>query len=462
MLRNPFLLFTLPLTLMSPAFTPAFGLEVVSKTLCDDSIKGPVLFTIGGGSSPSNSGDSDPKWTLGQKTTREFSSGDLEVHLATPVMGRSVSVRIPAQMNSKELLEALATVRTAKTLGAREVFLLSETPLSKIKIEGAQLGILLESLMAVAGAERINGQPIRYPVPPVKPLLAETTPKAEASIMSASYPELAASIAKQAGLPLLDRSANLPEKSTVYLVANLGSKSHLHIVDSLRLIAELKAKGNTVTLISPYLPYARSDKLDHPGESTVGGRLIADLFETVGTDGILFVRAHAPQTQGFYRFYSENIKGAKTLFPVLRELNINQILSPDEGAAKENGKFARELGVSTNMLNKVRDPETGKTKIAGIQDSNVEGLRVVCLDDELDTGGTCGNGADLLKSKGATYYAVVATHLTGNALRALDNPNVDLVIVTDSVPVGFTHPKLKVVSLAGELASRISELESAR
>lgn len=47
------------------------------------------------------------------------------------------------------------------------------------------------------------------------------------------------------------------------------------------------------------------------------------------------------------------------------------------------------------------------------------------------------------------------THLTGDARAALENPSIEKVVVTDTLPITFDHKKLEVISIADEIISNL-------
>jgi ribose-phosphate pyrophosphokinase len=90
----------------------------------------------------------------------------------------------------------------------------------------------------------------------------------------------------------------------------------------------------------------------------------------------------------------------------------------------------------------------------------VEGKNVILVDDIIDTAGTICRAADILMEKGALSVSAVVTHglLSGNALERLANSKIQELILSDTVPLKQTHPKIKVLSVAGLFAEAIKRV----
>ena len=98
------------------------------------------------------------------------------------------------------------------------------------------------------------------------------------------------------------------------------------------------------------------------------------------------------------------------------------------------------------------------------------GRDCLIIDDIVDTAGTLCTAADALKEQGAARVICYCTHpvLSGNALSNIKNSRIDELVVTDTIPLSkqaTLHPKIRVLSIANELAEsirRVSNEESIR
>ena len=82
---------------------------------------------------------------------------------------------------------------------------------------------------------------------------------------------------------------------------------------------------------------------------------------------------------------------------------------------------------------------------------------VVVIDDICDTGGTLAKSAALLMEKGARSVRALITHpvLSGKAYENIENSQLTELIVTDTLPLRRTSPKIKVLSSAKLFAHAI-------
>jgi ribose-phosphate pyrophosphokinase len=81
---------------------------------------------------------------------------------------------------------------------------------------------------------------------------------------------------------------------------------------------------------------------------------------------------------------------------------------------------------------------------------DVSGKNVVLVDDMVDTAGTLTKAADLMMERGALSVRAICTHpiLSGNAYERIENSKLEELIVTDSIPLKQTSPKIRVLSCA--------------
>jgi ribose-phosphate pyrophosphokinase len=234
------------------------------------------------------------------------------------------------------------------------------------------------------------------------------------------------------------------------------NESFFLVLDQIRALAE---RGASVRLITPYLPYARSDKADLPGMAIIG-KLITDLIEQAGVEAAIFVRAHSPQSQGFFNIPAFNLGGRNAINEAIRAEGVQMIISPDAGFQKDATLYATELNLPLSIINKKRDPITGKLSIHGISGDPIAGLDVAVIDDETASGETLDNAAAFLKKNGARKVVGVVSHLAGDAQKARASKNLDRLVVTNTFPIrSELKREIKVVSIASEIGQLVKQLE---
>jgi ribose-phosphate pyrophosphokinase len=93
---------------------------------------------------------------------------------------------------------------------------------------------------------------------------------------------------------------------------------------------------------------------------------------------------------------------------------------------------------------------------------NVEGKNVVLVDDMVDTAGTLTKAADLMMERGALSVRAICTHpiLSGSAYERLENSKLEELIVTDSIPLKQTSPKLRVLTCANLFADVMNSVHA--
>jgi len=395
--------------------------------------------------------------------TVRFDNDNTFVRFKAVITGQTVLVVIPPRMSPDELMELLIKIRTAHSNGAADIKVVSGETFSQVKIigkDGKNLGLNLVRLFQVAGADELvdsSGKISRFHLPTRRKFKAGS-----AYVTGGSHPEMIAEISRALGIPALPEEKLDLKLAQVFFVAPSVEPVNEELFRSLEGVAKIKARGATVHLITPYLPYARSDKVDQDGV-TVTGRLIADLIESVGADSITFVRAHAPQSQGFFKIPSFQVMGYETIDNYLRAEKIDLVVAPDNGSQKSDTVYAKDLQVPIGSINKYRHPITGKTAIEGYSGPDPKNMVIALIDDETASGGTLAQAAEYLKSKGAARVLAVVTHLAGRAEKALNNPAIDKVIVTNTFPVEkLANDRLVVLSMTNEIVQSIRSLRVER
>jgi ribose-phosphate pyrophosphokinase len=225
----------------------------------------------------------------------------------------------------------------------------------------------------------------------------------------------------------------------------------LELLFALRALAAGAPRRLTVVL--PYVPYSRSDTPEARGEP-VPARLLAELIECAGAQRLVAFDLHSPQLAGFFRIPVVELSARSLLTRAIGAWSLERpvVVSPDLGGAKRAARFAADLGCPLALVIKQR--LAGRAVARGLA-GEVRGHAALLFDDEIATGGTLVAAAELLLERGARSVHAVATHgvLAGDAVERLEASPLARVLVTDSVPVALSSPKLEVVSVAGELAA---------
>ncbi len=423
---------------------------------------GPVVLGLRGDEAALNAYSKSKGRAIVASETVDFESGNTFVRIQDRLAYQNVEILLPAELTPNQLMEALIKIRTAKTEGAASITLVSpqEVPPRMVGSDSTTT-VDLPKLFGLSGATGPkdwikSSTKLRQARATVSPGLLYTR----------THPVLTQELGQFTGLKSVEGLAQLKAQATqrkapvYYVLSANGAGSNEQLLIALSEIQELSSAGVQVHLVTPYLPYARSDKIDQAGV-TVIGRLVADLIEGSGTKAITFMRAHATQSQGFFSIPSTQLSGRPTLTRYLKSLGVQIVVAPDAGFQKDATLYADEMDLPLAIVNKFRDPLTSQTAMKGISGDSVAGKIAVVIDDETASGGTLGKVAKLLKEQGAKAVFASVTHLTGTARAAVESPDLAEVIVTNTLalPEGS---RFKTLSIASELGEHLLQLEQAR
>ena len=238
----------------------------------------------------------------------------------------------------------------------------------------------------------------------------------------------------------------------------------LVIADALR-----RASAATLTAVIPYLGYARQDRRSRSSRVPITAKMVANMIASAGIDRVLTVDLHADQIQGFFDIPLDNVYGSPVLLgDIWKHKYPNlMVISPDVGGVVRARALAKRLDDTDLAIIDKRRPNPNESEVMNII-GDVEGRTCVIIDDLVDTAGTLGNAAGALKNFGAEKVVAYCTHavLSGNAVKNIDNSELDELVVTDTIPLrseAKTSKRIRQLSVAGMLAEsirRIAEGES--
>jgi len=229
----------------------------------------------------------------------------------------------------------------------------------------------------------------------------------------------------------------------------------------LTIDAAKRASAYKVIAVIPYYGYARQDRKDRPRVS-IGSKLTVDLLSAAGVNRVITMDLHADQIQGFFNVPVDHLFGSAIFAPYIKSLKLKNltISAPDVGGSKRANAYSRYLRSEMTLCYKLRKKPNVVEEISVI--GEVEGRNVVIIDDMIDTAGTLCLAAQMLKDRGAESVRAFATHpiLSGNAVEKINNSQLVELVVSDSVALKVTSPKIKVLSIAEIFAKTIEAVTS--
>lgn len=240
--------------------------------------------------------------------------------------------------------------------------------------------------------------------------------------------------------------------SDVFVVQSTSNPVNDHLMELLITMDALKrASAGRITAVIPYFGYARQDRKSK-ARDPISAKLVADLITTAGADRVLTMDLHAPQLQGFFNIPVDHLLGVPLLAPYFEEkFKDNKedvvIVSPDLGSVTRARGFAERLELPLAIVDK-RRPRANVSKVMNII-GDVDGKKVILVDDMIDTAGTLCGAASALKNAGATEVYACATHgvLSGPAVERIVTSDINEVVLLDTIAI----PQEKIEALGGKL-----------
>ncbi len=232
-------------------------------------------------------------------------------------------------------------------------------------------------------------------------------------------------------------------------------------VDALR-----RASAARITTVIPYFGYARQDRRARSARVPITAKVVAQMIGDVGADRALTVDLHAEQIQGFFNVPVDNVYASPILLgDVWRQKYPNLIVvSPDVGGVVRARALAKRLDDAELAIIDKRRPKANVAKVMHII-GEVEDRTCVLVDDLVDTAGTLCQAAGALKDNGARRVVAYCTHavLSGNAIKNIDNSQLDELVVTDTIPLrpdAQACTRIRQLSIAEMLAETIRRISA--
>ncbi|MFV0314535.1 MAG: ribose-phosphate diphosphokinase [Anaerotignum sp.] len=239
----------------------------------------------------------------------------------------------------------------------------------------------------------------------------------------------------------------------VYIIQSTSSPVNDNIMELLIMIDAMKrASAARITAVIPYYGYARQDRKAR-ARDPISAKLVANILTTAGANRVLTMDLHCAQIQGFFDIPVDNLAGTS----LLTNYYINKYgddlenfvaVSPDLGSVSRTRKFAEGLNIPLAIIDK-RRPKANVSEIMNII-GDVEGKKVILVDDMIDTAGTISNAANALKERGAVEVDACCTHavLSGPAIKRIQESAINELLVLDTIELPEEKNIDKIVSVS--------------
>jgi ribose-phosphate pyrophosphokinase len=223
-----------------------------------------------------------------------------------------------------------------------------------------------------------------------------------------------------------------------------------------------RASAHSVSVLIPYFPYARQDRMAK-GREAISARVVANLLEDLGADRVIYVDIHNAAIQGFFNIPVDPLSAIPVLASYFKTDQFTNcvIVSPDVGRAGVAGKYAELTNLPLVVMHKRRTSphETHTTHVVG----DIKGRCPIVIDDLMASGSVL-RQLDALYEAGAVgkaYFSVTHPVLLPSAIEYLNaDDRIEKLVVTNTIPIPPEKhsPKIEVVSIAPMLAQIIDRI----
>lgn len=249
----------------------------------------------------------------------------------------------------------------------------------------------------------------------------------------------------------------------VFLVQTTEPPVNERIMELLITIDAMKrASAQRITVILPYFMYSRSDKKDQP-RVPVTAKLMAEILEAAGADRVLTCDLHNSAILSYFDIKCDKLTGKHLLEKYFEDKKLDDIVvvATDAGSSKRAYKYSHYFECPLALIDKRRESNNDNAMATNII-GDVKGKTALIFDDEISTGGTLVEAAQILKEHGAKEIYAGATHgvLVGPAIERIKNSPIKELVVTNTVPIPEEKmiDKIKVVSIAPLFAEAIKRI----
>lgn len=267
-----------------------------------------------------------------------------------------------------------------------------------------------------------------------------------------------------------DTSPNITGRTAIIFQTHPTGSQNEAIMEQLLITYGVAKSGpDKVVGVMPYIAYGREDLKRGSGQP-VSAALVLEMLGHVGYNRLLTFDMHNPAIASAFKGTMDILPGWHVLKPAIEDYMggpPDLLMSPDAGRFKQVERDAATFGrrPAIGQMLKIRNG-SGIQHHGYVSEISLDGVRMFVGDDLISTGETIRKAAKVAKQEGAEEVLVVATHgvFTGEYEDNLLDPDIDHIIVTDTIDTGKLSAELKAktttVSVADMLAQAIHANET--
>lgn len=190
-----------------------------------------------------------------------------------------------------------------------------------------------------------------------------------------------------------------------------------------------------ITLIIPYLGYARQDHPGKKGEAGIGV-MVAQLLRQTKAAKLIVCDLHSERIRKALGRSVLELSALPLFAEAVAKHPPEVIVAPDGGSISRARRLAKLLAPLPDVAVIDKFRPRPNVAIARHLRGDVRGKSVLIIDDMIDTGGTLVEAVRLLIENGATAIRIAATHgiFSTGACERLSALPIDEILVTNTLP----------------------------
>ncbi len=223
------------------------------------------------------------------------------------------------------------------------------------------------------------------------------------------------------------------EDEDAIIIESLYPCVNERLVELFFILGKVKEHASKITLVIPYLAYARQDREFLMGES-VSINHLALIFDAFKVSKFITIDIHSRLALSYIK-NGVNLSAIPLLAEWFKSVEA-MIISPDLGGLERAERFAALINGEAIALTKYRDRKSGAVNIAEDEDmlAKVDGKNVIIIDDMISTGGSIVKAIDTLKGRCRDIYvACVHALLVNNAYEKIMNAGVKEIVASNTI-----------------------------